>query len=252
LGVLSTVQPEIGLGNDLRDRGGGSAAAAAVAELLHDLSQPLSAIRVLTATPLACDAAEGRDREAKERLRQIGELADWMHDLLGQGSKGVLGSEPVEWANAADVIADVLVAAAASFQGEIRYRPCAPAMVPVGPVKLRRALGNVVDNAMRAAGPHGRVEVRVRLIRSRLRLEVIDDGPGFGHVAPRSGRGLATTQAVLDHCGGTLQIVSRRPGGSIVRLEIPLAGRHSQPVAAPPSATDVRSCESSSATIIAS
>lgn len=198
--------------------------AGGVADVLHDLRQPLAAIRAPAATPLSLATADRQDQDALDRLRRIAELADWMSELLGQGRMMELANEPIGYADAADVIADVLVTAAAAFQGEIRYRRSAPAPVPVDPVELRRAFGNVVDHAMWAAGPHGRVEVRVHRTRGRLRVEVHDDGPGFGRVAPRSRRGLAVTGAVLDRCGGSLQIASGRSGGSVVRLEIPLAG----------------------------
>jgi signal transduction histidine kinase len=202
----------------------GTPNAGAVADVLHDLGQPLAAIRALATPPITRATAAGQDREALDRLRRIAELADWMSDLLGRGSM-LVADEPGR-ADAAEVIADVVDAAAASFQGEIRYRRSAPAPVPVDPVELRRAFGNVVDNAIRAAGPHGLVEVRLRRARGRLLVEVRDDGPGFGKLEPRSGRGLAVTQAVLGRCGGILRIAGGRSGGSVVRLEIPLARGH--------------------------
>jgi two-component system sensor histidine kinase TctE len=211
-----------GAGNLSGTPSDGDPAGPAVADVLHDLGQPLAAIRALTATPLP-GRREAHQEEAGERLRQIGELAEWMAKLLRRGSESV--ADAPARADAAAVIGDLLAVAAASFEGTLRYRRLSsPAPVPVDPTELRRAFGNVLDNALRAAGPRGRVEVRLRRVRDRVRVEVEDNGPGFGRVPSRTGRGLAVTQSVLDRCDGVLEIAGSRSGGSLVRLELPLAG----------------------------
>jgi signal transduction histidine kinase len=121
------------------------------------------------------------------------------------------------------VVQDVLLAAAASFEGSLRWHWSGVAPVPVQPLQLRRALGNVVDNATRAAGPAGWVRVRVRRAGQRVCVEVEDSGPGFGRMPAQSGRGLTVTRAVLDSCGGVMEIGSGRSGGALVRLTLPLS-----------------------------
>jgi signal transduction histidine kinase len=90
-------------------------------------------------------------------------------------------------------------------------------------VDLRRAVGNVVDNAVRAAGPGGQVAVRVRRTRQHVCVEVEDSGPGLGGVPAQTGRGLGVTRTVLCRAGGGLEIESRRSGGVRVRMMLPLA-----------------------------
>ncbi len=81
------------------------------------------------------------------------------------------------------------------------------------PVLLWRVLTNVVDNAARAAGPSGRVEVAVGCWPSRHRgrvLEVLDNGPGFGHGPPGAASlGLGVVTTLLESCGGSWRSSAR-------------------------------------------
>jgi C4-dicarboxylate-specific signal transduction histidine kinase len=190
-----------------------------VAGLLHDLCQPLAAIRALASD----DWSRGGEDDVSKRLRQIGELGEWMNDLLRTASASQSAVDRLPSADASHVVRDVLLAAAASFRGTLRWRPSGPAPVALDALELRRAFGNVVDNATRAAGPEGWVRVRVRRARSRVWIDVEDNGPGFGRLRPQTQRGLAVTQAVLARCGGVLEIGSSRSGGALVRLKLPLA-----------------------------
>jgi len=193
-----------------------------MAGILHDLCQPLAAIRALASVPATAGRREGAD-DLAERIRQIGELGEWMNELLRSGSTMPPAREDLASADAGQVVQDVLVAAAASFRGTLRWRPSGPAPVPLDALALRRAFGNVLDNATRAAGPAGWVQVRVRRSRSRVWIEVEDNGPGFGKLRPQTRHGLAVTQAALAHCGGVLEIGSSRSGGALVRMRLPLA-----------------------------
>jgi signal transduction histidine kinase len=90
---------------------------------------------------------------------------------------------------------------------------------------LRRAVGNLLDNACRAAGSDGRVTVRVRSgPDGQACVEISDNGPGFGNVEPGSGLGLQAVAKVVKVCPGRLEITSGPDAGTTVRLWIP-AGR---------------------------
>jgi signal transduction histidine kinase len=194
---------------------------ADMAALLHDLKQPLTAIRALAAVPDPSQAETAPPADLASRLRRIGELGNWMSDLLRVGPE-CIAVEPAT-ADLVEAVQGVILAAAASFDGRLYWRPAGPATVPVEPVELRRAIGNVVDNAVRAAGPGGRVTVRVRRMYERACVEVDDSGPGLGAVQAQTGHGLHVTRAVLHQAGGWLVISSRRRGGVRVRMVFPLA-----------------------------
>ncbi|HEY2764379.1 MAG TPA: sensor histidine kinase [Pseudonocardiaceae bacterium] len=88
------------------------------------------------------------------------------------------------------------------------------------PAALWRAVANVVDNAVRAAGPAGRVEVHVHDEAPNVVIEVIDDGPGFGRApAGAASLGLGIVASLTRQCGGKLDVMTAHPHGVRVRLE---------------------------------
>jgi signal transduction histidine kinase len=105
------------------------------------------------------------------------------------------------------------------------------ALVHADALRLAQALSNVIANAIEHGG--GQIVIRTVRIGDRIRVEVIDDGPGLpASVAelarrPRAGRGargrgLAITRSVLAHCGGRISTLATAPG---VAIELPLGGR---------------------------
>jgi signal transduction histidine kinase len=105
------------------------------------------------------------------------------------------------------------------------------ALVHADALRLVQALSNVVANAIEHGGPE--IVIRTVLAGDRIRVEVIDGGPGLpASVAelarrPRAGRGergrgLAITRAVLAHCGGRIFALSTAPG---VAIDLPLDSR---------------------------
>jgi C4-dicarboxylate-specific signal transduction histidine kinase len=205
-----------------------SPSRSALAGVLHDLGQPLAGIRALSSAPLTTGDGPETAGELRERLRRIGELGEWMNDLLRDGW-ATAAEEKTPLAgrdgrtDAAVVIHQILLDAAASFAGTLRWRPSGPVLVAVDSRELRRAVGNVVDNATRAAGPDGRVVIRTRRAGARFVIDVEDSGPGFGRVPPQRRQGLAVTRGVLDGCGGALEVGNGRSGGALVRLTLPVA-----------------------------
>lgn len=87
-----------------------------------------------------------------------------------------------------------------------------------------RALRNIVGNAIRAAGPAGRIALRVERSGDWAVTQVDDDGPGFG--ASCSGiasMGLDIVYDSVASCGGQLEIRRGDLGGCCVRLRLPAA-----------------------------
>jgi signal transduction histidine kinase len=84
---------------------------------------------------------------------------------------------------------------------------------------LWRAVRNVVDNAVRAAGPHGIVQVRVTSADGWTVIQVDDDGPGFGAGPGGSGSlGLGIVRDFTAEYGGSLEIRRAELGGGCVRI----------------------------------
>lgn len=88
------------------------------------------------------------------------------------------------------------------------------------PAALWRAVANVVDNAVRAAGPAGEIEISVHDQFTGVVIEVVDNGPGFGNApAGTASLGLGITKSLARQCGGNAEVLSVHPHGVRVRLE---------------------------------
>jgi len=105
------------------------------------------------------------------------------------------------------------------------------------PLRLRQALGNLVDNALRHGS--GTVHLTARSREEAVEIEVADEGPGFtpptaaqaferftrgdeARAARGAGLGLAIVRAIAQAHGGSVELVG--PTGPGVRLRIPAAG----------------------------
>src|SRR4051812_44166057 len=97
-------------------------------------------------------------------------------------------------------------------------------------VALRRCVLDVVDNAVRAAGPDGTVTVSVHPSPEGGRIVVDDDGPGFGRGPHGVGIGLAITRQTLDAMAAGLT-VGPGPAGNGCRVVLCLGAEPGEPSA---------------------
>jgi signal transduction histidine kinase len=193
---------------------------------VHETRQPLAAVFALAES---ARSLPGVSPEVRQRLDQIIEQAQELSGALTSALSRTVG-EPTADGDPADVeeiVDSVVQAFRLTWSGTISWRGGrrgAGSFVVGGRDEVRRALMNVVDNAVRAAGPHGRVLVTVRRGPASVRILVEDDGPGFGNVSGGTGLGLAITRQALEVLGGGLSILlPSKPGGGCVALSLPLA-----------------------------
>jgi two-component system, NtrC family, sensor histidine kinase HydH len=144
-----------------------------------------------------------------------------------------------------------LTAEARAVADLARQRPEAPAIVVTGDTvvpaaladaaQVRQVLLNLVLNGLAAAGPGGRVELRVTADAGTVRCRVLDSGPGFSDEAAANfgtpfysttaggtGLGLATSLRLIEDLGGTLTLDRAAPGGC-VELGLPRADAAARP-----------------------
>lgn len=198
--------------NEHRDLGGPdeSVQADTVRALLHDLRGPVSAIRLLS---------DG-SRPSERRLTAIAEQAGWLGALI----ESALGTGPdrVEAVDLCMVVEEAVGLWRATAPCEIAIDAPASAWGWARPVAVVRALGCLLDNAVRAAGDEGHVVVRVKddAAAGEVRISILDDGPGLGRIASRTSLGLTTTRAVMAACNGGFRI---RPGlhvGTVAEIQL--------------------------------
>lgn len=199
-----------------------------VADLSHELKNPVSAIRA--ATEVLQEGA-GEDPAARDRfLGRIGEsvqrLEGLLSDLLALARLEARGMD----AGVVDLAAVVEEAVRVSGMAERCDVQLTPARVPGDRRWLRRMVDNLLANAARYRAD--RVQVLLTTHDTEARLVVHDDGPGVppalrdrlferfitdrAHVGG-TGLGLAIVRSVAEHHGGTARLVAAPQGA---RFEI--------------------------------
>jgi signal transduction histidine kinase len=103
---------------------------------------------------------------------------------------------------------------------------------------VRRALLNLVDNAIQHGHEGGHVAVHAQATHDEVRLSVADDGPGIGHAqrasvfrrfvrgateAPGTGLGLHLVEQVARAHGGRVELTTEEGRGSTFTLVLPAA-----------------------------
>lgn len=186
-----------------------------VRALCHDLRQPLAAIRLL---------AGAHGGNIGRRFDGIIEEARWLSEMvesvIGGAADDVPGSVDI-----GDLVAHCVHRAQPTATCHIGFFTINRAMAVVSPVAMSRALGCVLDNAVRAAGPGGQVTVGVTGTGSEITIRVIDDGPGLGHVPTNNSLGLTITRALVLVCGGAFELKAGPAGGAVAEIVLPAIRR---------------------------
>lgn len=197
--------------------------AGHVQEFFHDLRQPVAAISALVA---AAETIDGIPDEVFHRLEQIREESRRISALIRQAQSESLEPEPLDAGALTIRLGESFEATTGS---SIQIVSDADATVVADATALTRALGNLIENALRAAGDGGHVLVTVHKREEWVRFDVHDSGPGFG-AGPRgeSGLGLKVVAWFAATHDGMLTVERSHLGGTLVRLSLPAPQRRTK------------------------
>ena len=211
-----------------------------VADASHELRTPVAVIKTELEGAMR---AGGHDTPVREALaaavEECDHLAQLAEDLLvlARSGEGRLPVRPT-----ALVAGEVLEAVRERFADRARARGRGIRVENAGrlrleadELRLRQALSNLVDNALRYGD--GDVVLRSRAVDGAAELDVADSGPGFppdlderaferftrgdsARTRGGTGLGLAIVRAIAEAHGGTANIVPDEPGAT-VRISLP-------------------------------
>lgn len=195
----------------------------------HDLRTPLASLRIRLET---MEPAAERDK-AIATIEETTRLLEDILDLSRQGRSG----EPVQPMDVALIVGDV-VADYEDIGAAVALGGCARAPAACRPVLLKRALRNLIDNAVAYGGGACVSVANVPSRGAEIRIE--DDGPGIpderiaqtmrpfvrgegsrSRTTGGAGLGLALASAIVHAHGGELRLANRSPRGLTASILLP-------------------------------
>ena len=229
--------------------------SALLQSVSHDLRTPLATIRAAAGTlrPDSDLDEAGRAASAAAIEREVTRLDRIVANLLDLGriEAGALRAEVdvFELDDLAGRTVDRLAPRLAGYELRVDLGSLP---IAADPVFLDEALTNLLDNAMKFAGPGSTIRVSSVAVGDRARLTVEDGGPGVPDQelerifepfqrGPATGRpvragtgiGLAVVRGLMGAMGGRAEARRSELGGLAVTLDLPLAILPAELVAAP-------------------
>ena len=194
----------------------------------HDLRTPLASLRIRAEL---VEPAEDRDR----MIATIEEMTATLEDLLTLARVG-RSRERFEEADVSALVREV-ADEFSELGHEVGFKTDAPHLLKVQPTLVRRAVRNLLDNALKYGSA---AEVDVASDAGKIVIAVLDRGPGlepkelervFGafyrgepsrnRETGGTGLGLSIAKAVADAHGASLELANREGGGLAARIVLP-------------------------------
>lgn len=204
-----------------------------LAETAHDLRNPIASLRALAESAMQ---DPGRQAELLPRTVRLAVTMGGIIDSLLMRARLAAGVEQVRME---PVWLDQLVSGVVedtSANGAQVTLTAAPTKVDADAALLRRAIGNLLDNAARYGRRPGQEQAIVHITVAGGTITVADHGPGidpeaadeafdrFSSTGGSSGLGLSIVRWVAQAHGGVLSVYNADEGGAIFELSLPVSG----------------------------
>jgi len=205
-----------------------------LAGISHDLRTPLTRLRMETELSVSDETARnGMEADIAEMDRTIGQFLDF-----ARPGQDAAPAEPTDLVALLDDIAArygerVCRTANADFSDGTAV------MLDVRPQTLRRAIINLIENALRHSGSEAPVELALATAGKEIVIGILDRGPGIAPAdverlkqpftrgetartgAGGAGLGLAIVDRIVRAQGGRLELLPREGGGLAARICLP-------------------------------
>lgn len=199
-----------------------------LAAVSHDLKTPLTRMRLRAETLADRGQAEGLIRDIREMERMLDQTLAHL-----RGDRKDEEARPLDLAS----LLTTLVEDAIDRGMRATIEPGPPVVLEGRPLALKRAFGNLIDNAIKYGGF---ARLSVREAGEAIRIEIADDGPGipeermedmfqpFVRLEPSRnqetggfGLGLSIAKDIIEGHGGGIRLRNRAEGGLLVTVDLP-------------------------------
>lgn len=209
--------------------------------IAHEIKNPLTPIQLSTQR-LRKKFAEGAPDAARvfdECTQTIIQEVEGLRNLVDEFSRYARMPSPHPRPGDLHAVVQQVAQLYAGVRPGIKLRTELDAWIPpvnLDPDHMKRALINLVDNAVAAIPDEGEVVIRTRYVptRGRVQLEVVDTGQGFppedrdrlflpyySTKSPAGGLGLAIVSRIVVEHGGAIRVEENQPKGTRVVIELP-------------------------------
>lgn len=215
---------------------------ALLAALSHDLRTPLTVLfgqaEILTLNLASEGSAHARQAsEIRQHVLNTTRLVNNLLDMARIQSGGF--NLKKEWLTLEEVVGSALQMLEPGLSAPINLSLPAPlTLIHVDGPLFERVLINLLENAVKYAGPAAKIGIDASVDGEHLQLDVWDNGPGIPSgmeqrvfdkfsrgnkesSVPGVGLGLAICQAIVDVHGGTISVHNRAQGGACFRVTLP-------------------------------
>ena len=211
-------------------------------DISHELRSPLARLGVaveLARSGENLDAALNRIQKESDRLNSL--VGQLLQVTRAEGDPSSLRHNPVQLDQLVQQLVDDSLIEAAAHGCEVKFERHEPVKVEGDPELLRRAVENVIRNAIRYSPRETTVEVSLARNNGKVVVDVRDHGPGVPEEAlPRLfdafyrvdtdrnrnsggiGLGLSIARRAIELHKGAIRAKNARPGLE-VELELPVA-----------------------------
>jgi len=198
-----------------------------VSDAAHEINTPLTALR----TNLELAPQDEAVLQALTQAHRLETLASGLLDLSHiEGGAAQEAHTSVSLSALLEELSELYASRAEQAGLEfVLTLPDAPLMIPGDVMQLRRAVGNVLDNAIKFTPKGGRVALTLQQVKKEIVITVEDTGIGipeedlpyiFGrfhrgrnaNTYPGNGLGLAIVKAILAGHGGQVDVEPVEPG----------------------------------------